>query len=628
MKLLAALLLTCAVSASAQLIPGLSSSATSDQLTNTKSASDYAGSDTGAKITAADAALGSAPGIIVVTASLAGTTVTTNPTISANHTLQILVPLTWGSAAFPTMASGSRILGAGALAPQTISSTGPLITATSVSNIEIGNLNATWTTAAGADNGNKLLKCLACTNVYLHDNVTSKGGWILTTSATDTYSSTTLGTNTSSHIKLVNNYADGVTGPCLSSSDVTANCTTSGPNVYAAFYKFTQFVDERASSCFNLNTCSFGWGGNNNATTDSPAGDWTSMSPSTLKASDFLHVGLTCTNVQACHVWSMVNRVVASGMIDNGCNDVCEDPEGSQNVQVSGFDLTGAKNGELSSFPHGANIIFGPGKVNHTSEVSWFSDTPSIPKSYSLYLRNGYNNAAYLSNILVTGVNFDCNRADGLVCYGVTWDTGYGIKFTNNTFHNTPVYTGYTTSGELPAAAFYNNDFNLDIASAASQQNPSGSSNPSYYALDLSTHYLDRMFLRNNRFSSQGSQYGGSAALYKGDYLNGNYNGETVALDMQGNSFQNWGISVILTEAGANSSSVTPVYHTSKNDYGAGAFLTTPNGVTVNYWNEELLFTPATSSAPCTAGRTASDASYAYICTAANTWKRVALNAF
>ena len=595
---------------------------------NTRSASDYPRGDTGASITAADAALGSAPGIVVVTGSLAGTTVTTSPTISANHTLQILVPLTWGSAAFPTLANGSRILGSGALAPQTIQSTGPFVTATSVSNVEIGNLNAAWTTPLGADNGNKLLKCIVCNGVYLHDNVTSKGGWILTTSATDTYSSTTLGTNTSSHIKLVNNSADGVTGTCLSSTDVSSNCGASGVNIYAAFYKFTQFVDERNNSCSNLNTCSFGWGGNNNATTDSPAGDWTSMDPSTLKATDFLHSGLVCTNVQACHVWSMVNRVVASGMIDNGCNDVCEDPEGSQNVQVSGFDLTGAKNGELSVFPHGANIIFGPGKVNHTSEVSWFTDSGSMPKSYSLYFRNQYNTAAYLNNILVTGVNFDCNRADGLTCYGITWDTGYNVKFTNNTFHNTPVFSGMTTSGELPSVGFTGNKFLLDIANATSQQNPTGSSGPAYYALDVSSHLLDRTFLRDNQFSVQNGQYGGTACLYKGDAFNSNFNGETVALDMQGTVFQNCGISAILTETGSNTSSVTPVYHTAKNDYGTGAFLTSPNGVTVNYWNEEVLFDPASSTATCVLGQTAHGATYDYYCYAANHWNRSARSAF
>ena len=38
--------------------------------------------------------------------------------------------------------------------------------------------------------------------------------------------------------------------------------------------------------------------------------------------------------------------------------------------------------------------------------------------------------------------------------------------------------------------------------------------------------------------------------------------------------------------------------------------------------------TPATSSAACTAGQIGVDASYVYVCTATNTWKRAALSAF
>jgi hypothetical protein len=42
----------------------------------------------------------------------------------------------------------------------------------------------------------------------------------------------------------------------------------------------------------------------------------------------------------------------------------------------------------------------------------------------------------------------------------------------------------------------------------------------------------------------------------------------------------------------------------------------------------EKLTTPASSSAPCTAGQFTDDANYHYVCVAANTWKRVALNSF
>jgi hypothetical protein len=42
----------------------------------------------------------------------------------------------------------------------------------------------------------------------------------------------------------------------------------------------------------------------------------------------------------------------------------------------------------------------------------------------------------------------------------------------------------------------------------------------------------------------------------------------------------------------------------------------------------EVLSTPASSSAPCTPGQFTDDANYHYVCTAPNTWKRVALSTF
>jgi hypothetical protein len=40
------------------------------------------------------------------------------------------------------------------------------------------------------------------------------------------------------------------------------------------------------------------------------------------------------------------------------------------------------------------------------------------------------------------------------------------------------------------------------------------------------------------------------------------------------------------------------------------------------------LSTPASSSAPCTAGQIGADAKYVYVCVATNTWKRSALGSF
>ena len=551
----------------------------------------YTGADAGAQIKSADTAA-PANSVIVASGVLASNTVTTPPSVSANHMLDLQVPLTWSMS--PTMANNSRITSTtGAL--QTISSTGNWITATSLSALEVDHLNVTWTTLVGADDGNKLLKGLGVNHVKVHDNVTTNGGWIETTSTPDTlganqrtvYTATTVGTNTSNDVQVFNNTANGA-GPCSNPSDFSQNCGNSSYNAYAAFLKFTTGVSYGNNHCAGVNTCIFTWGGNNNATTDNPPGDWTSMAESTLKATDVQGSDTNCSNVQACEVFSMTDRVISSGAICYGANDVCEDPEGSQNVQIVNFDLRGSKNGELSSFAHGANLIFGPGKVDHTSEVSWFSDAPSIPKSYSLYLRNGYNTPTYMNQVLVTGVNFQCHRPDGLVCYGITWDTGYGIKFTNDTFTDTPVFSGMTTSGELPAVEFTGDHFNLDIANATSQQNPTGSSNPAYYALDISSHYLDHSVVQNNAFTNTASQYGASAAVYKGDNFNNSYNGETDALDLLGNAFQNWGIDAILSYAsGASAQSFTPLYHSALNRLGNGAFLVAANGIPTDYWIEE-----------------------------------------
>jgi hypothetical protein len=56
--------------------------------------------------------------------------------------------------------------------------------------------------------------------------------------------------------------------------------------------------------------------------------------------------------------------------------------------------------------------------------------------------------------------------------------------------------------------------------------------------------------------------------------------------------------------------------YTGANDFSASPFLAIPTG------------TPATSGAACTRGAIQYDASYMYVCVAANTWRRAALSAF
>jgi hypothetical protein len=52
------------------------------------------------------------------------------------------------------------------------------------------------------------------------------------------------------------------------------------------------------------------------------------------------------------------------------------------------------------------------------------------------------------------------------------------------------------------------------------------------------------------------------------------------------------------------------------------------NGVYTTGGFHVNLATPASSSAPCTAGQIGADAKYVYVCVATNSWKRSALSSF
>lgn len=61
---------------------------------------------------------------------------------------------------------------------------------------------------------------------------------------------------------------------------------------------------------------------------------------------------------------------------------------------------------------------------------------------------------------------------------------------------------------------------------------------------------------------------------------------------------------------------------------GGCAAVFSPTGSVTAPGYQEALTTPASSSAPCTAGQFTDDSNYHYVCVATNTWKRVALSTF
>lgn len=98
-----------------------------------------------------------------------------------------------------------------------------------------------------------------------------------------------------------------------------------------------------------------------------------------------------------------------------------------------------------------------------------------------------------------------------------------------------------------------------------------------------------------------------------------------------------WGFDVYRTAGGATQGKIGTVYVASNNPNGfelalndtglAGDGTSPPTGDNSGCIIEPL-HTPSSSSEPCTAGQFSDDANYHYVCTATNTWKRVALTAF
>ena len=419
-------------------------------LSNSCDASARTGADTGAQITACDTALGSAAGTIVVTGSLAGTTVSTSPTLSANHTLQILVPLTWASSVHPTMANGAKILGSDALAPQTILSTGPWVNATSLSNIELGHINATWTNSLGSDFGNTLISCAGCSYVSSHDGHLTRGGSIKTTSSAsgDTYNNVT-SANQSNWIWAYNNYIDGVDGPCIGGA-VILNCTGTGnaPGLLAEYFRYTNHIFVTNETILNVNHAVFALGGYNGT-------DCVTIS-CTRKASDIQISNVKITNVQGAVIGSVVDRMVAVGANVVTCDDVCLDQEGSSNSSFSSFNVTGAVNGELASFAHSDNINWSHGTVLHTVALATFGTQSTSAITYG-----DSNNPALMGTLTFDDISFGCTLTT--MC-STQIDPAVLTYFHNNQFRNTQVRNG-DGAPDQGNVTYEGNDFDINIAS-------------------------------------------------------------------------------------------------------------------------------------------------------------------
>lgn len=475
----------------------------------------YGGSgsvDLGARITAADAALGSSCGTIEVPPGHPGLTVDTSPRLGSCHSLWLRSPVKWGRTAGPTLSSNTVILGEGAAAVQTLPP-GAWITAQNLSHVRIENL---WVTNPSTrTNTNVVFHCKTCTDVIFTRNHLYAEGGIWTDSTATTYLTVT-SENVSSRVTINDNFLDGA-----------------GNGVDLALLQYTQHVSEENNQTRNAQYGTQWWGGDAN---DDGA------VTNTRWAQD-IHISKSVDeNVTAGEWGSMGQDVIVTGAVADGCSDVCLDTEGGFRVSFIEFTVHNGKNGGLATFYYSQDVSFGPGTVTDDGAAH------SMP----FFLHNASVDPTKSYKTRIHDVQFVCKDTAAL-CQAA-FDPIGGLTIDNNTFRNiyitstNPNNSGFQIKGNSFLYTFVpRSGFNaVNIAGVAGS-------------------YSQRAEVSHNRFISSGvTQASGSYAmnLVSNDP---NYN-DTVTI--AGNRTVNFTTDAYLTAASANSS-ITPVFILHGNSFGA-----------------------------------------------------------
>jgi hypothetical protein len=123
-------------------------------------------------------------------------------------------------------------------------------------------------------------------------------------------------------------------------------------------------------------------------------------------------------------------------------------------------------------------------------------------------------------------------------------------------------------------------------------------------------------------------------------FRRGNTSAATAVIGLQGELYVNTDTNTLAVHDGTNAgghgvmpnqSSLGITYNTTSNVLTLSGTVSSLLHLATNSGAAGLqvgLYTPATSSATGTAGMISVDASYIYVCTATNTWKRAALSTF
>lgn len=445
-------------------------------INNVEEASLFAGADAGAKINAADTALGANPGTIIYSSSTSDSA-TTSVTLSANHKLILQSPISWtATITLPDNSSGQDI-SCPALQTLSYATASTWISGKGNSNVSVHDCNIASTITAGT------LDTVAAfnqaTNVSITNNsVTNAGLAVFVSSAANTscpdgtqcqYPNVTPG-NSSSQITISGNHGTASTGEFI-------------------FLNYTNGATISGNVADGYNDGIVWWGGDS-CVAGCTAGQNGAMT-NARKATNLTIADNVLTSLKNACIWgSMGQYVTISG---NNClgvvagTDVGIDLEGTWDSTVSHNTVSGFLNGDLATF--------------FLSTRASFLGNSATGVTGATLLVSTHNSTNTPDGLIQTfsGNDLNCTAAGGC---DTQFQSAEIYNVVNNHFHDTML----TLNGLNISQAFISgNDFSFDVAAdhAILASTSSGSA--------MSPNGL--LVLRDNIILSSATQASGKAAI-------------------------------------------------------------------------------------------------------------------
>jgi hypothetical protein len=356
--------------------------------------SKFPGNDLGAQINSADVDLRASSGEIWV--DVAGT-ISTAVTLSVNHVLRFLAPVTLSNTI--TLASGDSIYANGLASEWTLSfpEPGDVIVATSQSDLIVDGIYAKSTSST---NAYLLFHVKNCNHVTMRNSHGYQTKGFLSEAMTRNYSGVT--DNNSSHdITVINNSFIGT-----SSTSFAISLTYTRGGIVSGNYVegFNQGI--------------YFWGGDSN-----PAVDGALYHE--RKARD---ITISHNVLYNSTIWgSMGSSVSVDGNTVDTCPDLCLDSEGSDHVVFMGNAVKDGQNGAIATFYLNRDVII--------ADNTAISTSPGKPL---LSIFNSSQSSESNKDIRIADNHFDCQSA-GVCVLTSRMGPAERLVVTGNSFRNVRV---------------------------------------------------------------------------------------------------------------------------------------------------------------------------------------------